>query len=97
MRDVSYFKKQYEKKGVEFLAIHAFAERKEADAYIAESKTEYRWMFADDDALAALGVTGVPTQIVLDREGRVAWKSSLSTFREGPGTIQAALDRALAN
>ena len=95
MRDVSYFKKRYEKRGVEFLAVHAFAEREEADAHIAESKSGYRWMFADDGALAALGVTGTPTQIVLDREGRVAWKSSLSTYREGPAAIQAALDAAL--
>ena len=97
MRDVSYFKKQYEQKGVEFLAIHAFGEDEDARAHIKESKAEFRWLWADDKALSALGVTGVPTQIVVDRDGQVSWKSSFTTYREGPSAIQAALDAALAD
>ena len=95
MRDVSYFKKRYEEKGVEFLAVHAFGDDEEARAHIEASKTTYHWLWADDKALSAFGVTGVPTQIVVDREGRVAWKSSLSSHREGSGSIQVALDAAL--
>ena len=96
MRDVSYLHDEYAAKGVEFLAIHVFTDHEGARAYIAENpKLDYRWLFADEQALETLGVTGMPTQLILDREGRVAWRSSLGSFPSGADGIQEALDEVL--
>ena len=92
MRDVSYFHDEYEEADVEFLAVHVYTDHADAKEFIAGNRWKYRWLFADESALGAIGVTGMPTQVILDREGRVAWKSSLSTFASGADGLREALD-----
>ena len=95
MRGVSEYQQEYERKGVEFLAIHVYTDPEEAKEFIRDSGYDYRWLWADTVALKALGVTGMPTQVILDREGRVAWKSSLVTFPAGADGVREALDAVL--
>ena len=52
--------------------------------------------FADAAALDALGVHVVPTQVLVDREGRVAWTSSFGSLSEGVGAFRGPLDAVLA-
>ena len=92
---MSDFEEEYRKKGVEFLAINAFEEEAAGRAFIAEAGLDYHWAFADSDTLRALGVEMIPAQIIVDREGRVAWVSSMTSISRGVDAIRDALDRAL--
>jgi peroxiredoxin len=92
---MSEFEAEYEQKGVAFLAVNAFEDPARGRAFIAESGLDYRWLWADTAALEALGVAMVPAQIILDRDGKVAWVSGLFSVNEGAAAIREALDEVL--
>ena len=81
---MSDFEEEYKKKGVEFVAVNAFEDEEAGRAFIA-----------DADALRALGVAMVPAQIIVDREGKVAWVSTMTSISEGADAIREALDDTL--
>jgi hypothetical protein len=90
MRDMNNVKSDFTDQGVEFLAVNVFEEPEDARSFIDSSGLDYSWMRADERTIEALGIKGVPTLIILDREGVVAWRSNLFTpFRGGVDLRQA--------
>ena len=98
MRDMSPREHEYAEKGVEILAVNAFEDPSAGKAFIDGdgADLDLHWAFADDAATEALGVKTVPTQILLDRDGRVLWTSSFSSLTGGADAVFAAIDDALA-
>ena len=47
------------------------------------------------DRLRTLGVKMIPAQIIVDRDGKVAWVSTMTSISEGADAIREALDEAL--
>jgi len=92
---MSDFEEEYKKKGVEFVAVNAFEDEEAGRAFIEASDLDYRWVFADADVLRALGVAMIPAQIIVDREGNVAWVSTMTSIGEGADAIREALDDTL--
>ena len=86
---------EYAEKGVEMLAVNAFEDPAVSKAWIAASDLDRHWAFADESVTDAFGVDTVPTQIILDREGKVVWTSSLSSLMGGADEILARLDEVL--
>lgn len=86
---------EYASKGVEILAVNAFEDPADGRAWIEQSDLHYRWAFADAAVTEAFGVATVPSQIILDREGRVVWASSLGSLAGGADAIFEALDDVL--
>jgi peroxiredoxin len=95
MRDMSQREEEYKAKGVEIVAVSVFEEQSVAREWMASSGLDYRWTFADDSVTEAFGVDAIPTQILLDREGRVVWTSSLTSVFGGADAVFAAIDEAL--
>ncbi len=96
MRDMSPREQEYADKGVEVLAVNAFENPAAGRAFIEGTDLELHWAFADDTFTEAMGIEGVPSQVILDAEGRVAWTSSLGTLFGGADAVYAALDEVLA-
>jgi hypothetical protein len=95
MRDMSERHEEYSKKGVEILAINAFEDPEVGKEWIASSGLGYRWAFADEEATTAFGVNTVPTQILLDREGKIVWASGFKSVIGGADAVYEAIDAAL--
>lgn len=95
MRDMSPREEEYRAKGVEILAINAFEDPQAGREWIDASGLHFRWAFADAAMTEALGVETVPTQIILDRDGRVAWTSGFTSLMGGADAVYAALDGVL--
>ena len=83
---------EYAKKGYAFLLVNAFDEPAPARAFMEKTGKDRHWAFADEAALKALGVKIAPCQILVDREGRVAWTSSFGSMTDGMAAIRRALD-----
>ncbi len=86
---------EYREKGVEILAINAFEPPQAGKDWIASSGLDYTWAFADDSATEAFGVKSVLTQIILDRDGNIAWTSDMSSAFGGADAVFEALDGVL--
>ena len=93
---MSTFEDAYRAKGVAFLTVNAFEPLEAGRAFVKETDLHYTWLRAEAEALEALGVRGVPAQIILDREGRVAWTSSFTSVAGGAEALREALDQVLA-
>ena len=83
---------EYGKKGVAFLLVNAFDEPAGAKAFIEKNGKDRPWAFADETATKALGVKMAPSQILVDRSGKVAWTSSFGSVFEGVEGFRKALD-----
>jgi hypothetical protein len=83
---------EYAKKGYAFLLVNAFDDAAAARAFMAANGKDRPWAFADEAALKALGVHMAPTQVLVDREGKVAWTSSFGSMSEGLPAVVRALD-----
>lgn len=86
---------EYREQGVEFLAINAFEDPQAGRDWIASSGLDYRWVFAGESATEAFGVAAVPTQIILDKQGKVVWTSNVTSLFGGADAVYEALDGAL--
>jgi len=95
MRDMSPRKAEYEGRGVQVLAINAFEDRDVGREWIASSDLDFHWAFADESVTTAFGVQAVPTQILLDPEGRVVWTSNLTSMFGGADAVYEAIDGVL--
>lgn len=63
--------------------------------YIQEFGITYDvWWDPDGTAIAALGAVGVPLNILIDRQGRVAWRH-IGVFNADNAAFRAALSRTL--
>ena len=96
MRDMSPREKEYTDKGVEILAVNAFESPDAGKAFIEGTDLDMHWAFADETFTEAMGIEGVPSQIIIDGEGQVVWTSSLGTLMGGADAVYAALDEVLA-
>jgi len=93
---MSAFEPDYEERGVVFVTVNAYEPRAQGRAFAeANDDLHYTWLRAEPADLEALGVKGIPSQIILDREGKVAWTSSLGSLRGGGDAIREALDELL--
>jgi len=95
MRAMSPHEESYAEKGVVMLAVNAHEDPEQGKAFIASTDLELNWTFADAQALEALGVGMVPTQILLDREGKIAWTSSFTSLMGGADAILEQVDALL--
>lgn len=97
MRDMSPREDEYAAKGVEILAVNAFEDPSAGRAFIEGdgADLDLHWAFADAAATDAFGVEQVPTQVLIDRDGRVVWTSSFSSIVGGAEAVFAAIDAAL--
>jgi len=86
---------EYHDKGVEILAVNAFEDSQQAKDWIASADLPYTWAFANESQAETLGVKSVPTQIILDREGKVVWTSSMMSLFGGADEVYEELDKAL--
>ena len=86
---------EYGKKGVAFLLVNAFDEPGPARAFMEKTGKDRPWAFADEKACEALGVHMAPNQILVDRQGRVAWVSTFGSIFEGKEGFRKALDDVL--
>jgi len=66
-----------------FLAVNAFEPLEQALAFTAKTDLHYTWLRADKQALETLKIKAIPSQIILDRQGKVAWTSSLASLTKG--------------
>jgi hypothetical protein len=96
MRAMSEFEHEYQEQGVVFVAVNSFEPPERGRAFVDQTDLDYVWWWADRPTCAKLGVQILPTQIVLDRQGKVAWTSSMATLREGAPAIRRVLDEVLA-
>ncbi len=96
IRGMGPLEEEFEKKGVAFLLVNGFEDEASGRAFMAAEGKDRPWAFADAAALEALGVHLAPTQVLVDREGRVAWTSSFSSIREGVPAFRRALERVVA-
>jgi len=83
---------EFGRKGVAFLLVNAYDEPASAKAFVDATGKDRPWAVADEAALQALGVHAAPTQVLVDREGRVAWTSSFGTMSEGQVAFRKALE-----
>lgn len=95
MRDMSKDKDTYAAKGVEMIAVNAFEDPAVSKEWIASTDLKLNWAFASAAVTEAFGVGQVPSQIIIDREGKVVWTSSLSSLMGGGDAIRAELDALL--
>lgn len=95
MRDMSPREEEYAAKGVQILAINALEDPAAGRAWIEKSELDLHWVFADAAAIEAFDVSMVPTQVIIDRNGNVAWTSSLKSLTGGADAIFEALDEVL--
>jgi hypothetical protein len=95
MRDMSERKEEYTAQGVAIVAVNSFEDRQAGRDWIASSGLDYHWAFADKATTDACGVNTVPTQIILDREGKVVWTSGIRSVFAGADAIFEALDNVL--
>lgn len=96
IRGMGPLEEEYAKKGVAFLLVNCYEDEAAGRAFMTAEGKDRPWAFADAAALDALGVHIAPTQVVVDREGNVAWTSSFGSIREGVGAFRKALDPVVA-
>ena len=92
IRGMGPLEDEYAKKGVAFLLVNSFEDEAAGRAFMAANGKDRPWAFADAAALQALGVHQAPTQVLLDRRGRVAWTSSFGSISRGVDGIRPALE-----
>ncbi len=88
---------EYAAKGVEIIAINALEDPATGRKWIEGpgSDLDLHWAFADDAVTEALGVGAVPTQILIDGEGKIVWTSSVSSIMGGADAVFAEIDKLL--
>lgn len=96
IRGMGPVEEEYGKKGVAFLLVNCYEDEASGRAFMAAEGKDRPWAFADAAALEALGVHLAPTQVLVDREGRVAWTSSFSSINEGVPAFRRALEQVVA-
>lgn len=96
IRGMGPVEEEYGKKGVAFLLVNCYEDEASGRAFMAAEGKDRPWAFADAAALEALGVHLAPTQVLVDREGRVAWTSSFSSIHEGVPAFRRALEQVVA-
>lgn len=84
MRAMNPIKSDFEDSGVRFLAINVYEEAEAARRFAETSGYEFEWGRIGDDSTQRLGITSIPAVIVIDGDGKVAWRSGLfTTVRRG--------------
>ena len=92
MRDMNAIKQDFSERGVEVVAVNVFDELEAARGVADQSGYDYRWARCDERAASRLGIRAVPALIVIDRDGRVAWRSGLlTTLRGGADLLDEAV------
>jgi thiol-disulfide isomerase/thioredoxin len=91
---------EYRRRGVELYSVDTDEAAPDRDALVREFLQENQLTFPvvldDGSASRAFSVASLPTMMVLDRAGRVAWSHIGSLTPSHERDLRAALDRALA-
>lgn len=93
MRDMNPIKAEFAGKDVEFLAVNVYEDAENARRFIDSSGLDYTWLRGDESVIEALGIKGVPTLFILDRDGTVVWRSNLFTAFRGGSDLRRALEK----
>jgi len=86
---------EYEEKGAVILAVNALEDPAAGKAWIEECGLDMQWVFADAAVTEAFGVSAVPSQVLVGKDGTVVWTSSFSSLMGGAEAILAQVDAAL--
>jgi thiol-disulfide isomerase/thioredoxin len=101
-QETPYLERVYEQnkdKGVAFVGIDTRDNDAQAKAFVAQKQVQYPHLVdgADEKLLAKLvGIVplqGVPTTVIIDRSGKVAWRDTLAVDSK---TLSAGLDPIVA-
>lgn len=92
---------KYTKKGVVFLGVNVWDEKKAFHSWLPDHKSFSSIKFAidtrgqgQDVATKLYNVSGIPTQYVIDRRGRIV--ESIVGYSEDESELKSGIDRALA-
>jgi hypothetical protein len=91
---MSPIKQEFEKRGVEFLAVNVFEEQAPWQKFAAGTDIEMTWLWGGEEAVEKFGVKGLPSLVVLDEDQKVLWRSGLRTAVSEGRDIRAALEAA---
>jgi hypothetical protein len=92
---MSQIQREYEGRDVVVLAVNVWEEEGAFRAYVEGSDHDLRWVRASDEAVKEFGLRGVPTYLLIDREGRVRWTSGFFSLFRGTAPLRENLDRLL--
>jgi hypothetical protein len=92
MRDMNRIKKEFDGRGVQFLAVNVFDEVEVARDHVESSVYDFHWARADEETTSRLGIAGLPALIVVDGNGGVVWRSGLLTAFRGGSDLRRALE-----
>jgi thiol-disulfide isomerase/thioredoxin len=87
---------EYKDKGVVILGVNTWEEKPQAAReYMTKRKFTYGCLLKGDELAQAYGVTGIPTLVIIGRDGRVA-KVEVGLSDPSGGGLRKAIDAALA-
>jgi hypothetical protein len=86
-------KSEFEKSGVQFLAVNVYEEAEVARSFAETSGYGFLWARTDDESMGRLGINAIPAVIVLDADGKVAWRSGLLTTVRRGNDLREALKK----
>jgi peroxiredoxin len=89
MPELNKLVEKYKGKDVEFLAI-ALDEPSQLKSFLKKTDFDYQVLSISDKDVAPLNITGYPTHLILNREGKIVFKS----MGYSPGSIEA-LEKAI--
>jgi len=93
MRDMNTIKADFAGRDVEFLVVNVYEEPESARRYIDNTELKFDWMRTDDAVDETLGIKAIPQLFVVDRDGTVAWRSSLLTTYRGGSDLRRVLNK----
>jgi thiol-disulfide isomerase/thioredoxin len=93
--------KEYRPKGVDLFSVDTddpgASRESEVREFLLQNKLEFPVVLDDGSATSAFSVAGLPTMLVLGRDGRVLWNHVGALTSGGERELRAVLDRALAS
>ena len=91
MRVMDTIKGDFAGQDVDFLAVSVFEDAEAASKFADSSAYDFNWGHMEVEAAERIGVESVPSLIVVDGNGNVAWRSGLLTPFRGGTDIRRAL------
>lgn len=91
MRVMDTIKSDFAGQSIEFLAVSVFEDAEAASKFVESSSYDFDWGHMEVEAAARIGVESVPSLIVVDGNGNVAWRSGLLTPFRGGTDVRGAL------
>jgi len=92
--------KEYRPKGVDLFSVDTddpgASREAEVREFLLQNGLEFPVVLDDGSATSAFAVAGLPTMVVVGRDGRVVWNHVGALTSGGERELRSVLDRALA-